>query len=228
MTASANDLAFEEMDAEWKAIQTREVAHWETIFKEMRAEQLGHIKRGQWVGGPPDLLGIIGKGRWETFHSAVVAWLLNPNGKHYLGPTFLEMLLDKSHPDHGLSVEDLAPCSSAVEVEAASSRADIVVSGPDLHLVIEVKVDAQEGPNQCQRQFNDHNGPDSLFVFLTPRGVRPRSCTGDVQSSWGILSFTWIRDTLGELLQSHADLLAQDQGAQATIRSYLSTLRREF
>jgi|TARA_B100001964_G_C14132223_1_gene553446 hypothetical protein len=213
---------------EWCTLTNTEILAWERDFTEMQAEQRDLAANGAWVAGPADLLTIIGRSRRETYHSAVIAWLLEPGGRHRLGTTFLRAILDKCLTEGEFDTDDLAACVTDTEVDAASSRADIVVSGPGLHLVIEVKVDAAEGPNQCQRLFDDHNGSEAGFVFLTPSGGEPRSCNDDIRAVWAPLSFGWIANELENLMASQAEQIATDMAARGTVRSYLATLRKEF
>ncbi|WP_438031577.1 PD-(D/E)XK nuclease family protein [Sorangium sp. So ce204] len=76
---------------EWRAILVAEqqsstalAAMWEIRFADLRAEHDELVRDGAWVGGPDDMLSILGLGRKELFHSALLAWLLDPRGRHGL------------------------------------------------------------------------------------------------------------------------------------------------
>ena len=221
------EAAINAVAVEWAALMTKAVAEWDADMATMMAEQAQLVAKGRWVGGPADLLTVIGRGRRETYHSAILAWLMNPGGRHRLGTNFLRAVLDTCTDAPAVQPDTLPGCASAVEVNGPSSRADIVVGGPGLHLIVEVKVDWVESDDQCQRLFNDHDRPEARFVFLTPRGRVPRSCDDVTRACWAALSFRQVRSTLERLVDGNSDLAA-DEDAHATLRSYLATLRREF
>ena len=226
--SSAHEAAFSHIEAEWRALEQSSLETWEADFATMDTEQRTLVSQGRWIGGPSDMLTIIGRARREVFHSAMLAWLLDPNGRHRLGVGLLRALVDAC--DIAWTVDDasLAACTSATEISAEQSRADIVVSGPDLHLVIEVKVDAAEGERQCQRLFDDHDRPEACFVFLTPSGRPPQSCDADtIRSAWTPISFRWVATTLTCILDSPSRHQAADT-AMATLQSYRATLDKEF
>src|SRR5437016_5859383 len=96
-----------------------------------------------------------GYGRLETAHTRTLAWLLDPKGEHGFGTTLLAALF--RHLCGG-------GCSDIVGVEVKSEypivqgRLDVLVTGAwkdetrkPWALVIEAKVDAQEGDNQLKR-----------------------------------------------------------------------------
>ena len=62
---------------------------WESQFEGMVLEQRELSRAGSWVGGPRDLLGVLGKSRHEVTHSAIVAWLLDPGMRHGFGSRML-------------------------------------------------------------------------------------------------------------------------------------------
>ncbi len=216
--------AFHEVEAEWLAIIEPPARTWDAEVASMIRQQDALIAAGHWIGGPSDLLSVIGKPRWETFHSAVVAWLLWPNAQHRLGTTLLDRLLRRCFPENEFEPDVLMRCSTQTEVSKANSRADIIVAGPSLKVVIEVKVDASEGENQCQRLYADHIDDHALFVFLTPTGAAVKTA-GDDDEAWVSLSFTHLRD---DLEASLAAAEPNSEGGRATALSYLETLRREF
>ncbi len=215
-------------EAEWIALNDAVLSCWKADIKTMIAEQQTSLSAGRWVSGSTDLLNIIGRGRWETYHCAMLAWLMKPDGRHRLGEAFLRKVLDACVQDLNIDFDDFTAFVPATEVNGPTSRADILVNGPGLHLVIEVKVDAAEGDMQCQRLYNDHARPDARFIFLTPRGRNPRSCDKVTQKSWTTLSFRWVKSTLEELLKDNAARVEQEPDASATLRTYLTTLREEF
>jgi hypothetical protein len=121
----------------------------------------------------PSFLGVLGRSFTERWHSAFVAWLLDPKGDHGLGTKALRQLLaDLSKASSGLvSTLDTteALCSDLLEVTAdveyavvvegrrSPLRLDVFLSGKmvaddgsasDLRLIIENKVRARERKDQ--------------------------------------------------------------------------------
>lgn len=224
MSAPLSDVMFEALKAEWEATVAKTLgntAEWEAQFEEMAAEYWELRRQGRWVQGPADFLGILGRGRDELAHSAILAWLLSPEGRHGFGSAFLDRLV----ADHlvGLEPGAFRVRSVQTEVQRAETRADIVVWGDVATIVFEVKVDAEEGDRQCDRLFRRFGQePDARFVFLTPSGRLP--LTG-VESAgmWAPVSFRQIRHIIEEVL-------AESAGGEAVsvAANYLLTLRREF
>src|SRR6266540_3645693 len=100
------DVQWTVLEAEWHDIVAREhaaaatqIPAWEEDIEQLVAEQTALMNDGRWVGGPDDLLSIIGCSRRETYHSAILAWLLNPYGRHGLGTVLLAKLLQRLDAD---------------------------------------------------------------------------------------------------------------------------------
>jgi len=197
---------------------------WQGHIVECAAEYRQLASRGEWVHGPADFLGVLGRRRNETHHSAVLAWLLDPMARHGLGTGMLDRVLDACFPDQ----DPLRAAVRSVECEVTrgDTRADIIVWGERLTLIIENKVDAQEGFRQCDRLFEQFGTePGARFVLLTPRGSRPRTATGEAADAFATLSYR----QLGACL--HAALAAVDQAEPtgSTVASdYLKTLEAAF
>lgn len=113
---------------------------------------------------------ICGVDRSELMHSAFIANLLNPNGTHGLGSKFLEEFLltcDVSVPNALESV------LVTTEESHGEGRFDIILRNDcDWVLMIENKVDADEGYKQLQRyqQYLRKQKGAWGILFLTPDG----------------------------------------------------------
>ncbi|MBD0669740.1 hypothetical protein [Streptomyces sp. CBMA156] len=60
------------------------------------------------------------------------------------------------------------------QVRGATSRPDLIVTGPAASVVIELKIDAPEGDAQTSHQGDDFADlPNPVFVYLTPTGRPP-------------------------------------------------------
>jgi hypothetical protein len=224
---------FNDMLADWKGIEQARIASWERAFEDMRQEELDLRQRGKWVSGPADLLSVIGYPRWENFHSRMLRWLLDPVAPHGLRAGFLDALLTHLYPDQPLPA-DLAAVTVKPEVfrrfkhTARGTKADLVVWGRDrcFALVIEVKVDAGEQPDQCYRlhaEFKDETG-DTRFIFLTRCGRTPSTATGPAKDAFRCLSFVAVQEILAGLLVNRTEITP----GLNTARSYLDTLCKEF
>jgi len=228
MNATDRDGQFAAMERRWLAFSSGQLQAWSSDFAAMKARQDALKRTGRWTHGPTDLLSIIGRSRWETYHSAILAWLLDPCCPHGLGGAMLRRLLSHCFPEEQFTDEDLAACTSATEVAGAEgTRLDILIRGPALHLVIEVKVDALEGDNQCDAYVLVHgNEKGARFIFLTPDGREPTSAIVS-GSLWRPLGFANIKDFLGAALADATSVGVAASGT-ASAHSYLATLHREF
>lgn len=224
---------FLDLSAEWASIliverQEREakVRDWELRFLELRAEQDALLRDGKWRDGASDTLGVIGASRREAFHSSLLAWLLDPRGRHGFGVAFLASFFRRCTATP--LAADLHRARSALEVSRGDTRADIVVTGPGFSIVIENKVDAGEQFQQCDRIYH-HFGlePGSTFVFLSPTGRAPETATGRARDAFVSLSHADIASILRDVLRDAPATQVTDRGREVA-HDYLATLEREF
>lgn len=175
--------------------------------------------QGAWRVGPTDMFGVLGRARDELSHSRVLGWLLDPIAQHGLGDRFLRRVLselgavDALEWPYGVQVH--------LELSRTESRADVVVVLGDRSLVVENKVDAIEGPDQCWRIARDH--PDAILAFLSPAGRSPMSA-GDSHQRWNLLSWVTVRRILEAVVEGDRP---EAKGAHL-IDDYVTTLRRQF
>lgn len=230
------DEQFSAMLKEWRDVEReiarrqRATAHkvaseWNCAIQSMTDTYLDLIARGLWTRGPSDVFNVIGIGRKEIRHSAMVAWLLDPLAPHRMGPKFLDAVLDCSFVKTDFDTSGLITIET--EVARGDTIADIVVWGNGFTLIIETKVDAGEGVNQCDRlyeRFGDE--PGAVFLFLTPTGYQPKTATGNAATAFRTLSFSVMRGLLSELVFS-GDLGFFEMG-RATVHNYVHTLEGEF
>jgi hypothetical protein len=201
------------------------VERWEQVIVTLHAEQDELLARGLWVGGPIDLMSVIGFARWETAHSAAVAWLLDPAMQHGLGTRFLEKLLAVCFPDDRFSA--LARAVVETEVPCSTGRIDILVRADDLTLVIENKVDAIEREHQCNDYYDCFgNEPGARFVFLSPSGRAPVTATGAAAEACRPLSYRRLADALAQALAETAT--GRLGKGRSAAEQYLLTLREEL
>lgn len=212
--------------SEWEQIyaarREQALGAWTTAMAALRQEEAELRAAGKWVRGPTDVFGVLGISRAEVRHTRFIAWLLDPAAQHGLGAVLLQRTLERAFPDDPF--RDLEGARTFCEVTRGECRIDVLVEAPGLVVVIEAKVDAAEGPAQCDYQFEQFSGDvGARFVFLTPRGRPPRTATGDAAEAFRTLSFAAIRDDLRAALASRGP--APGRGAA---EDYLRTLEREF
>jgi hypothetical protein len=192
-------------------------------FDALWQQQAALVDRGEWISGRPDLLGILGRQRRELDHCKVLAWLLDPRHAHGFRTEFLARFVRAVLPDSCQTSEvELASARVQTEVPRAQSRADIVVWLPSAPLVVEVKVDAGEGEDQCDRLVRDW-GAAAHYAFLAPGRRAPATDTG---KRFALLGFEDVRDLLNEVLEK---LTGQSRlPGRSVAQTYLETLRHEY
>lgn len=122
---------------------------------------------------------VIGRVRDEAMHSDVLAFLLDPRGRHGLGDRFIKAFLD------AIGRQDLAGRDyRAARIRREDQGIDILLTDPaaGLALVLENKIDAPETTDQLRRYRSDIETrcadiPDRVYLLLSPAG-RPPSCPG--------------------------------------------------
>lgn len=213
------------LEDEWLGIEAArhtQVESWHEPMRLLADEYYEMRRRGAWVHGPADFFGILGRNRDELSHSAMLAWLLDPDGRHGLGRALLDRVIADCFPD--LDAASIRIRSVETEVQRGETRADIVIWGDTATIIIEVKIDAGEGIRQCDRlyeRFSDE--PGVRFLFLTPSGREPLTATGDAASAFVAMSFRRIRQLVEEALAE-----ASGGAAAGVVANYLTTMRREF
>jgi PAS domain-containing protein len=211
----------------------RPMAEAQAAFEAAKAEVVTIRAAGRWVSGPGDLLSILGRQRDELFHSRILAWLMNPSGRHALGTRFLREFLAEVWPgedfDTGgpvaIDVEVTRTGTSAESGHTVEARADLVLGLESLVVVVENKLDAGEQQDQCERLYWPWAGDpvETRWVFLTPTGRAPMSATSQVaRDAWSTASYAHVHRALGRALDQIDDRPA-DTG-RASALQYLATL----
>ena len=227
-TISRWNAEFSRLAKEYAILRQNTISRWNAEFSRLAKEQALLRQTGKWVSGRADLLGIIGRSRHETFHSALLAWLLHPGHRQPLGVDFLQAMMVACFPDLELREADLWAASTHCEVVRQNSRADIVIQLPGALVVFEVKVDHDERHEQCNDLYRDFSRDPARFVFLTPEGRPPATATEDAAEAFRPLSFCKVREILVESRGRAGNPATGGQVALATLDSYLATLASEF
>jgi hypothetical protein len=231
-TAPVDHRRYGEVRREWLAISRRPPIDDER-FAAVKREADALIATGRWVSGPGDMLTVLGRQRDELLHSRLIAWLLVPTNRHGLGRAALAAFLDALWPADGLMRS--GPVSADLEVPAAGvdadgrpheARADIVLRGDGVTVVIENKVDAGEQPAQCERLYWAWAGEpgDTRWVYLTPTGRPPVTASSPAAvGAWRSMSYSQLRAILDTAIVGAS---GTDPIGRATAVQYLETLIR--
>lgn len=203
-----------------------ELDEWRESMTQMIARQDGLVADGKWLSGPTDMLGIAGFARNEMAHTRMLAWLLDPRGRHRLGDAVLRPLV--RHVAAPAKVPSpLVVRSVHVSHWCNGREADIVVFGRDFTLVIEVKVDAPEQEKQCDDLYANYRGkPGPLFLFLTPGGWFPYTATGSARQAFKTASWKQVRKMIESALENRDAGLAGP--GTAIPAEYAITLKEHF
>jgi hypothetical protein len=167
---------------------------------------------GSGRSGRKTLLGALGVHHNEVVMCRGLAWLLTPNAWHGLGSSVLDELLTAM----GLPSGGSGAARVVVEESRENTRADIVVRFADTTVLIEAKMWAGEGPEQCQRlaRLWDEEAPH--LIFLTRSGSAPRSA-GTSAGRWRTVTWTGIADIV-------AAAIATCEKVDVGVQEYLRTL----
>lgn len=211
---------FAAMQAEWLVLRRKlqaSTTRWEQTFAELEREEARLRDDGLWLHGREDFLGVLGWQRDELAHSRVVAWLLDPCARHGLGSRVLAGLLEEVFGS-ARSVLNLGRARTTCEVPLLDGRLDIVVKAPGLYLVIENKVDAEEGDEQCA-YYSRHLSADAICILFSPDGRQ-----SNAESSFRPLRYAQFA---GVLRRALAGTTKQGPGRRIA-EDYLQTLETEF
>lgn len=216
------------MSVEWSSRllehAQREVEAWRRELDAMVAHQEALVRERQWFSGARDLLTIARVARRELTHSALIGWVLDPNGRHNLETFPLDAILNSGWPIAKPWSTEFARVY--LEVPRKTSRADIVVECPEGVLVIENKVDSVESPGQCELLWSHWRdvSDDVRFLLVNTVGSRPQSVESDAaRGAWRWMSYrAWT-----SLVVSLASPLRPGSVDRA-LGEYISTLRTAF
>lgn len=104
-------------------------------------------------------------------HSAMLAELLNPHGTHGMGPLFLDLMLSRMGVSHGGSLSE-ASVRKEQSFPYGQGRVDIAIHLRNQLILIENKIDAQDGFEQLKRyaEIGEASGKDWHLWYLTRTG----------------------------------------------------------
>ncbi|MDY4350628.1 PD-(D/E)XK nuclease family protein [Pectobacterium brasiliense] len=169
---------------------------------------------------------VAGLERKEVRNTAVLAWLLDPEGTHGFGRLPLQAFLQViRHSRDDIPADYHRYCRVQVETNPTgdnTNRVDIEIDADNFFLLIEVKIDASEQQEQVARYCTDARVRATsrpwAVVFLTPKGGKPLT-SGVAFKSEDVPCLSWrhLATTLEASLQSHVKEL-HSQGKSSSSR----------
>ena len=186
-------------------------------FRELQAE----ASELEFVENLPDrfnVFEVVGVVRWETVHSRILAFLLDPKQSHGLGTSFLAGLLREvseftdrvSMPQANDDDESLGRTTVHTEVYTDDGRIDILLLNEvgGWAMIIENKIGTTEHSDQLDRYFRylEKSYPDlkAICIYLTPRGYDPS------HKAYRPLSYGTVCDIIGSTLGERGATLTPD------------------
>ncbi|WP_421121690.1 hypothetical protein ACE2AJ_09825 [Aquihabitans daechungensis] len=185
------------------------------VVEELVSVQQRLMAEGMWRHGRTSLTGVLGLARNEVANTRVLRWILDPVAKHGIGADLIRWMSKEAgvEPPNEL---DLMWTRSIAEVSRERSRADVVLRCPrdDWTMVIEAKIDAQEGPIQAERLEADWTKA-RRFIFLTRDGRRIPVTAVD-RRNWRAVSWKAVAQEVLKRLPE-TSLRPDDPTAQAQL-----------
>lgn len=154
---------------------------------------------------------VVGLERKEVHNTAILAWLLDPEGTHGFGRLPLQTLLQTIRHNRNDIPEDYHRyCRVQVEANSddSANRVDIEIDADNFLLFIEVKIDAGEQSEQIARYCEDAEQRSMsrpwAVVFLTPQGKEPQTRGSEFKpEDVPCLSWSQLASSMEDPLQSH-------------------------
>ncbi|MBI5767423.1 MAG: PD-(D/E)XK nuclease family protein [Verrucomicrobia bacterium] len=203
-----------------RSISDSDLAELESVLKEIKACALERLRSVGWPDklpgydpllSPISLFGTLDFGRLETAHTRTLAWLMNPNEEHGFGDRLLLAFLRRVFRlASGTRLVGDIRVESETRDDACGDRLDIDISGewrlPNEKVqrwlvIIEAKIDADEGEDQCRRyeeKCRGRSADERRLVFLTVDGRAPKSGTEEL---WQGMAFVELMALFRHQLQ---------------------------
>ena len=192
------------------------------------------LVRLEQVLGEFDALDFLGISSSEEMHSKILAWLLDPQGSHGIGKTFLEDFLLKTNAVTQEDIERIDWSTTDVrrewpnDVDGQRGFLDILVLNGDARFLcaIENKIFSSEHSEQLTRYRRAlETGFEKFlrsYVFLTRHGVSPGRATE--QEFWKSVDYETILGLVDEAVYSEKGTANDD--VVSFLKQYATTLRR--
>lgn len=160
---------------------------------------------------------VLGTSEYEIRHSNVLSWLLDRNGNHAQGASFLdllwksisdEQLITGEHPLPSLVFSEYSVIREGVvrDGENKSEKIDLFIKAEDSEwlIVIENKLFSPETGDQLDRYFKyveSHYAPvpHRFYFYLTPEGIAPAK--DEDSRNWIPTSYSTVMQAVNEFLK---------------------------
>jgi len=213
-----------------------DLSTWRRDYQQRLQKYLAKLPSDDPLRGQVSLFGTMDYGRLETAHTRTLAWLLDKK-EHGFDYQLLEALLRHLLNGRQIRLTQVDQVVSEYSVDRGLARTeagrfDILAKGRWKEkgkvvawlLVIEAKIDAEEGEEQLS-QYDDWlmrhaQQTEVLRVFLTPDGREPR--TNSAKCKWQTLKFVELASVF-----RHVSGL-QDTPGYHFLRYYLTGVLREI
>jgi len=227
------------------AVPDRALAELACSFEDLRSRLRARIGGTNWLGKLPandplctavSYFGTLDLGLRETAHTRMLAWLMDPSENHGFDNILLQVFLREIFAlDHDPKLSEEVRIDSEIVSGESRDRLDICMRGEWLVpggktqswlVIIEAKIDADEGENQCARyemQCRERiaSSDRHKLIFLTTNGKPPK--TESKASSWRRCTF--IR--LMALFRTQLPLLTGKPGFDV-LRHYMTGVLKDL
>lgn len=180
--------------------------NYQKILSDVSEIIAGHYER-------LSIFDMLGQSSRELTHSAFIAQMLNPRGKHGMGITFLNLFLEQlslSNKFDTVNVEveiekDFGPKEGS-GADAKGGRIDIYIKNSKGQIiVIENKIYAADQTDQLQR-YRNSTGSDSIIFYLSLDGHAPSNSPQSI--GYRLISYkddikSWLITCLGAIKENH-------------------------
>lgn len=189
---------------------------------------------------PPTTLQMLGHATSERAWQQYLVYLLDSDAAHGLGPNFLEHFLSgcAERADLGFSFDrwTLDNVHVAQEVSTDKGRPDVVIwAGDDWYILLELKIDAEEGADQTDRYADIdafpgisldgaavHDGTgDAYRIYIAPEETAKPSNDAFTHMSW-----SWVAEQLQSFVVEGRGAYPARTTAQLT--DFIDTVQREL
>ncbi len=162
---------------------------------------------------------VLGTADYEIRHSNVLSWLLDREGNHGKGSSFLEMLWEEISREHTVPSCTFGNYQVSREGENEDEKIDLLLVSEEREwiIVIENKLFSPETGDQLDRYFRYIESrygdiPERFYFYLTPDGISPDR--EEDEARWLPISYQFIRTSVAQFANGNLSDRIQDFLAQ--------------
>mgnify|MGYP001199351424 FL=1 len=197
--------------------------NFESLYKKLiKSKDYELFQRNKTKKSRPNIFKILGVQKKEDLtHSNFLAWIMNPEEKHNIGSSFLELFLLQFMTEQ-LNKLNLDKINVFREYTGQSGRIDILIETKNFVVCLENKIDSPESPNQLQnyKKIIEKDFPTKkhFYVFLTPDGRE----SDNLSDLYYPISYFQIKQIIIEILENKSLLI--EVNAKSYLESYIEIL----